>query len=157
MNEVLANPNGPEPDAEWIELANDSREPAELSGLFLEDGSGAVALPAVTMAGGAFALLVNEGFSASGSDVTPAPGTALIQVPSLGERGLSNAGERLVLVGREGVLSSFPAFAASHPGVSWARASLDADDGDPSSFGEQASPGASPGAPNQLAAAGEVP
>lgn len=150
LNEVLANPLGLEPDAEWLELANDSEVPVSLAGLWLEDSGGHVALPAAWLAPGELALLVSEGFRASGLDV-PVPAAArLLRVPSLGARGLSNGGEGLLLVGREGVLSRFPLLAAPHAGRSWARRALDSADDDAAAFGEHAGAGASPGAPNVL-------
>jgi hypothetical protein len=72
----------------------------------------------------------------------------VLELPSLGERGLANSGEALLLVGAEGVVSRFPALTAAHPGVSWARRTPDAPDDLTSSFAEQGRPGASPGKPN---------
>jgi hypothetical protein len=148
LNEVLANPVGQEPDAEWIELVNDSERPASLADAWLEDAAGHVRLPDATLAPGELALLVNEGFRASGLDVSVASGVRLLRVPSLGARGLSNGGEALLLVGREGVLSRFPLLAAAHAGRSIARRGLDDADDDPAAFAEHGAPGASPGALN---------
>lgn len=150
LNEVLANPLGLEPDAEWLELANDSEAPVSLAGLWLEDSGGHVALPAAWLAPGELALLVSERFRASGLDVPVPAAVRLLRVPSLGARGLSNGGEGLLLVGREGVLSRFPLLAAPHAGRSWARRTLDSADADAAAFGEHAGAGASPGAPNVL-------
>jgi hypothetical protein len=150
LNEVLANAQGPEPDAEWIELVNDSERPASLAGLWLEDSGGSVALPRVELAANEMVLLVAEAFRASGLDVPVPQGVRLLRLPSLGTRGLSNGGEALLLVGREGVVSRFPLLAAPHAGRSIARRSLDGADDDPAGFGEHAGQGASPGAPNVL-------
>lgn len=150
LNEVLANPLGPEPDAEWLELVNDSDEPASLSGLWLEDSSGHVQLPDALLAPGELALLVSESFRVSGLDVPVPAEVRLLRVPSLGARGLSNGGEALMLVGREGVLSRFPLLAAPRAGRSWARRALDSADDDAAAFVEHAGVGASPGAPNVL-------
>ena len=150
LNEVLANPLGPEPDAEWIELVNDSERPVSLAGLWLEDSGASVALPNHELAAGEVVLLVSEAFRASGLDVALPEGVRLMRVPSLGARGLSNGGEALLLVGREGVVSRFPLLATSHAGRSMARRSLDSADEDPAGFGEHAGQGASPGAPNVL-------
>lgn len=148
LNEVLANAVGPEPASEWIELVNDSERPASLEGLWLEDASGHVALPPEELAPGEFALLVGSGFQPSGLDV-PLPAAArLIELGSLGQRGLSNSGEPLMLVGASGVVSSFPALPAPHAGRSLARRTLDAPDDQSLSFCEHAGPGASPAAPN---------
>jgi hypothetical protein len=152
LNEVLANPAGPEPDAEWIELVNDSARVASLSGLWLEDSGGSVPLPNAELAPGEIALLVGEGFQASGLDVPLPDDVRRLVVTSLGARGLSNSGEALLLVGAEGVLSRFPMLAAPHAGHSIARRTLDAADDDGANFAEQAPPGASPGAPNSFEA-----
>lgn len=148
LNEVLANAAGPEPASEWVELVNDSERPASLAGLWLEDATGHVALPPQQLAPGEFALLVGSGFQPSGLDV-PLPAAArVIELGSLGQRGLSNSGEALMLVGPSGVVSRFPALAAPHAGRSLARRSFDAVDDQSLSFCEHAGPGASPAAPN---------
>ena len=148
LNEVLANPVGPEPDSEWLELVNDSERSASLSDLWLEDSGGHVQLPVGELAAGEIALVVNEGFRASSLDVPVPEGVRLLRVPSLGARGLSNGGEALLLVGPEGVISRFPALAATHVGRSLARRHLDGADDDPAGFAEHGGAGASPGAPN---------
>jgi hypothetical protein len=148
INEVLANALGSEPASEWVELVNDSDRAVSLGGLWLEDATGRVALPDVTLAGGAFALLVPRGSRPSALDVPFAPAATVIELPTLGERGLSNSGEPLTLAGPEGVVSSFPALAAKHAGKSLARRTLDAPDGAAESFAEHGGAGASPGAPN---------
>jgi hypothetical protein len=150
LNEVLANALGPEPDAEWIELVNDAARPVSLAGLWLEDSGGHVALPDVELAAGEIVLLVGEGFRPSGLDVPLPEDVRLLRLPSLGTRGLSNGGEALLLVGREGVVSRFPLLAAPHAGRSIARRALDSADDDPAAFDEHAGRGASPGAPNVL-------
>jgi hypothetical protein len=148
LNEVLANPVGPEPDAEWLELVNDSERPASLSDLWLEDSGGHVLLPDAELGPGEIALIVSERFRASGVDVPVPEGVRLLRVPSLGARGLANGGETLLLVGPEGVVSRFPSLAASHAGRSLARRTLDGSDDDPAGFAEQVTVGATPGAPN---------
>jgi len=150
LNEVLANPLGPEPDGEWLELVNDSERSTSLSGLWLEDSGGHVPLPDVVLSPGELVLLVSDGFRASGLDVPVPSDVRLLRVPSLGARGLANGGEALLLVGREGVVSRFPLLAAPHAGRSLARRSLDGADDDPAGFAEHAGAGASPGAPNVL-------
>ncbi|HKY37462.1 MAG TPA: hypothetical protein VJN18_16080 [Polyangiaceae bacterium] len=150
LNEVLANALGPEPDSEWIEVVNDSEHVAELSGVWLEDGGGRVPLPVEVLQGREIVLLVAASSRESSVDVTAAPRTRRLELPSLGERGLSNSGELLQLIGPEGVLSRFPMLPAPHAGRSLARRSLDTADDDPRSFGEHAPPGASPGALNSL-------
>lgn len=150
LSEVLANPLGPEPGSEWIELVNDSGQAVSLAGLWLEDTSGRAFLPETELAPRETVLLVNAGFRAQSLDVAIAPGVRRLELASLGARGLSNAGEALLLVGPEGVVSRFPAFGASRAGRSIARRSFDATDDDPSAFAEHGAPGASPGAANHF-------
>lgn len=148
LNEVLANPLGPEPDSEWIELINDADRAVSLADVWLEDGGGTAPLPEVELGPREIVLLVNDAFRPSGVDVAAADSVRLLRLAHLGARGLGNSGEALLLVGREGVLSRFPAIAAAHPGFSIARRSPVALDDDPQAFAEHAPPGASPGAPN---------
>jgi len=150
LNEVLANPLGPEPDAEWIELINDSTAFASLADVWLEDSGGHVELPDAELGPGEIALLVAESFRASALDVPLAEGVRLLRLASLGARGLGNGGEPLLLVGPEGVISRFPSLPAVHGGRSIARRTLDGADDDPRNFSEHGSPGASPGAPNSF-------
>lgn len=133
--EILANPRGPEPRQEFIELA-DPREggaPAEWPDLFLADRewpavAAALAagddppgdpLPAFQVAPGARVLVVAAGYDpADGEDPPPAPGTVLLRVDaSLGAGGLKNAGEPLTLYAWSGdppaLLASYGNFVAS--------------------------------------------
>jgi hypothetical protein len=150
LNEVLANPMGPEPQQEWIELYNDGTEPVALSGLKLFDTSGQSILPAASLAPGTFALLVREDYDpASGIDQPPASGTLLVRLPQLGKNGLGNAGEALRIETADGrVLSRFPAVAQPLGGTSAVRLEPTARDDDPSAFVLTQPSGASPGAPN---------
>ncbi len=150
LNEVLANPIGPESQGEWIELLNDSERATSLAGLWLEDAGGRAQLPSEQLGPGELALLVGDGFRASSLDVAVPSAVRLLRVPSLGTRGLSNGGEGLLLVGREGVLSRFPLVNAAHAGKSIARRTPDAADDDPAAFSEHGAPGASPGTPNSF-------
>lgn len=148
LSEVLANPLGPEPASEWVELVNDSAAAVSLSKLWLEDSGGRSFLPELALAPHETVLLVGAGFRPSSLDVPPGRDVRLLELSSLGLRGLANSGEALLLVGPEGVLSRFPAFAAAHAGRSVARRSFAATDDDPAAFAEHAAPGASPGAAN---------
>lgn len=150
LSEVLANPLGPEPASEWIEVVNDSDEPVELGGLWLEDATNRSFLPRELLAARESVLLVAAGFRPSALDVPIANGTRWLELTSLGARGLSNAGEALLLVGPGGVVARFPALAAPHAGRSLARRALDGSDDDPAAFAEHGGPGASPGAPNRF-------
>jgi hypothetical protein len=143
LNEVLANPNGPEPEQEWVELYNDGHAPAALAGYALLDAGGYSLLPSATLAPGAFALVVNEDYDAASEfDPPPVPGTLLVRVPKLGTHGLSNSGEPLELRDASGAtVSLFPAEPGPEPGRSVMRIEPEAPDGLASSFG------LSPGAP----------
>lgn len=151
LNEVLANPNGPEPAAEWVELYNAGAVPVNVAGMQLRDAGGTVELPEGRIPAGGYALLVREDFAPSPLDIAPAPDTLLIRVPVLAKSGLTNAGEPLWLLDAGGeLLSEFPAFAAPKGGISIARRRPDALASDTTAFGEHGAPGASPGAPNFL-------
>jgi hypothetical protein len=131
LNEVLANPLGPEPQQEWVELFNDGAVSAQLGGYVLEDIGGETLLPPVELAPGAYALLVNETFVEDDElDPAPAPGTLLLRVPKLGKGGLNNSGEPLKLRDSSGsVVSRFPAGPKVKPGKSVARVAPDSPDG----------------------------
>ncbi len=153
ISEVFANPNGPEPAAEWVELTNDGSESVDLSLFELRDQGGAVALPPYVLAPGAFALLARSDYEPdTGPDPKPFADTAIVRVKALGKNGLSNSGEALELVRADGVVvSRFPALPKPKPGVSVARRTPWTFDDDPAGFGLHAPPGASPGQANVVA------
>jgi hypothetical protein len=136
INEVLAHPLGPEPQQEWVELLNDGPAPAPLDGYTLLVGGHATPLPSATLAPGAFALVVRQGFDASGGpDVPPAPGTLLLQVPHIGKSGLSDDGVDLALADGNGTtVSSFPAKPKPKQGSSVGRLTPASPDTLPASF-----------------------
>jgi hypothetical protein len=123
LNEVFANPIGPEPAQEWVEIVNDGAVPAELGGYVLVDVGGETPLPSVTLAPGGFALIVNEAFVEDNDyDPKPASSAQILRVPELGHAGLSNAGEPLTLRDAGGVaVSRFPSGPSSKAGMSVAR------------------------------------
>lgn len=153
INEVLANPLGPEPTEEWVELVNDGTTAVDLHGWVLSDLGGATPLPSYVLPPHAFALVVRNDFVRDdGLDVPPPDGLALLHVPSIGSHGLSNAGEPLELTDPSGsVVSRFPAVPKPRAGISVARRYPWSLDDDPRSFGLSGGKGASPGGPNQLA------
>ncbi|HEY3499162.1 MAG TPA: lamin tail domain-containing protein [Polyangiaceae bacterium] len=153
INEVLADPAGAETSSEWIELLNDGTAPVELAGFELVDSGGTFALPPGSVAPGELVVLVGARFAPDSElDVPLLPGTRTFVLDSLGKSGLANAGELLRLVNAEGaVVSRWPSSPAPGPGQSLARRAPDAPDGEGASFGAHAQPGASPGAPNELA------
>ncbi|HEY3236916.1 MAG TPA: lamin tail domain-containing protein [Polyangiaceae bacterium] len=152
LNEVLANPAGPEPAQEWVELVNDGLKPVSLGGWLLEDTGGSAALPDFELLPQSFVLIVGQDYAADGVyDLPPADGVAILRVPKLAKNGLSNLGEPLALREPSGtVVSRFPALAAPKSGVSAARRYPWSQDDDPSAFALHAAPGASPGAPNAV-------
>lgn len=145
LSEVLANPLGPEPASEWVEVVNDGSSALSLAGFVFEDSKIAVPLPAAELVPGEYALLVRDDFTPGGSDVAPLAGTQLVRLPELGSGGLSNSGEAVFLATSAGVvISSFPPL-APRAGDSAARAYPWSPDGAASSF-TTGTP--TPGAPN---------
>jgi hypothetical protein len=109
VTEVLANPKGPEPAQEYVELRNLGDADLTLAGLRIEDSKGGDDLPAETLAAGAYALVVASGYDpAQGADPAPRAGTLLLRVDSrIGADGLSNGGEAVKLVLGDAVVSSY--------------------------------------------------
>lgn len=136
LNEILANPLGPEPRQEWVEILNDGAMPAELGGHVLIDVGGETILPAATLPPGAFALIVNQAFvDADGVDPAPEPGSFVVRVPKLGHNGLSNDGEPLALQDPNGVvISRSPVGPKTKAGISLARLTPAAPDAEEGSF-----------------------
>jgi hypothetical protein len=152
INEVYADPVGPEPDQEWVEIVNDGAAAVDTSGFVLDDGHAPTPLPSIVLDPGAFGLVVGSGFVTNdGVDPAPASGTPLLRVSRIG-KGLSNTGTALTLRDASGaVLSRFPASPRPKTGVSVGRVAPAALDDDPSAFALDAVGGATPGAPNRSA------
>ncbi len=149
INEVYANPIGPEPAQEWVELYNDGSVAASLEGMKITDIGGEATLPNATLPPSGFALIVSDAFAVDGEwDVKPPADALIVRVPKLGKGGLSNEGEPLHLLDAKGALvGRFSAVPKPKPGVSVVRVSPEAPDGSPSSFALSAD-GASPAASN---------
>jgi hypothetical protein len=109
ITEVLANPAGPEPQQEYVELRNLGDTDVPLDGLRLQDSKGGDDLPAETLAAGGYGLVVTASYDpAEGSDPAPRAGTLLVRVDTrIGADGLSNAGEAVQLVAGDAVVSSY--------------------------------------------------
>ena len=113
ITEVLANPAGPEPGQEFVEVRNLGDADVALAGLRLEDAKGADVLPDATLAPGGYALVVPSSFDPQSTrDVAPRAGTLMVTVDArLGSDGLSNAGEvvrlRMPGTGTEPIVSSY--------------------------------------------------
>jgi len=152
INEAMADPSGPEPAEEWVELHNAGEGAAEMTGWTLRDQGSQVEIPPTRLEPGAFVLLVRGNYVGGvAADVLPAPGTALIRLSQLGKGGLLNSGESLSLVDALGqVVSTFPALSSGREGVSLARRNSLVLDGDSSGFASHGFPGSSPGEPNAV-------
>jgi hypothetical protein len=109
ITEVLANPAGPEPAQEFVELRNLGADPVSLEGLSVGDSRGADALPAELLGPGAYALVVTSAYDPTGmTDPAPRAGTLLLRVDGrLGTDGLSNGGEVTRLLRGDAVVSSY--------------------------------------------------
>lgn len=147
LTEILTNPLGPEPAAEWVEIMNIGRAPLSLAGYALEDAETERPLPPVVLEAGAVGLLVGPDFVvASAGDVVPSARAVPIVLDDSGD-GLTNAGESVRLRAPSGeVISEIPAHSGT-AGRSFARRHLLAPDW-PTSFGHHGPPGASPGGSN---------
>ncbi len=128
ISEVCADPHGPEPRQEWVELLNFGVVPVSLAGTALADRAdqhGDVISSALALPPGARALLVADGFDPRHPDDPDVPdGTPLIRVgASLASGGLSNAGEPLFLRDAHGRrLASVPALPSEGAGLCARRA-----------------------------------
>jgi len=136
INEVLANPLGPEPAQEWVELYNDGLAAADLGGYVLVDIGGETELPSAVLQPGGYALVVNEAFLEDDElDPPTSPNALLVRVSKLGKSGLGNGGEPLRLEDAAGVVvSRSPAAPVPKPGMSLARVSPRSPDGLPGAF-----------------------
>lgn len=144
VSEVLANPLGPEPDGEWVELVNVGQVTVALEDYRLRDGGGEQPLPGVDLEPGAYAVLVHAG--AALPEGLP-PDAVVVPLDTLGTNGLSNAGEPVSLVdgGSGAVVSTLPATPKPKEGKSVARSDLLSGDDDPGAFAVGVP---TPGAPN---------
>lgn len=127
LAEVLANPRGPEPTQEFVELVDlrSDGPPLALSGLRLVDGppdaldlAAGDPLPTVTSLPGQRHVVVPAGFDpAEGSDPAPPPGASLVRTDaSLARGGLKNSpGEAVALVWGTG--PNGPVLLDSHGGA----------------------------------------
>jgi hypothetical protein len=112
ITEVLANPAGPEPAQEYVEIRNLGADAVSLDGLQIDDSKGSDLLPAETLAGGAYALIVTSAYDPlAGGDPAPRAGTLLVPVDTrIGSDGLSNGGEVVRLMLGDVVVSSYGGF-----------------------------------------------
>lgn len=127
--EVRADPLGPEPAQEYVEVLNYGDVPITLDGFTLSDRADREGdLLAGALAPGERALIVSARFDPDDPSDTPVPpGVRLIRVDAaLGSGGLTNAGEPLFLRDADGRrLSAAPAMAPDRPGTCVARSGPD--------------------------------
>ena len=146
LNEVLADPLGAEPEAEWVEILNAGTKAGSLEFLEIWDSGGGSVLPDVVLEPGQYGLIVREDFSL-GPDELPSAESKRVEVRSIGQNGLRNSGEVVSLRDTNGnILSSIVARSTAE-GVSLSRRDPWASDDD-SGFLKSAEPDSTPGAPN---------
>jgi hypothetical protein len=151
ISEVRADPEGREPDQEYVELLNYGARPQSLRGIALADApddAGMTLAQDALLAPGARALLVADTFTTdSALDVPPAVGTQLLRLgKTLTRGGLSNAGEALYLRDADGHrLSASPASPLPRPGLCTVRSSDDPRTGAEGSFVYDPNGGCTPG------------
>jgi len=157
IDEVRADPEGPEPDQEYVELWNRGDDPVPLAGLFLADapddegdplGDDAPVLPPDGRA-----LVVADTFDpAHPADPPVPPGVPLVRIgSSLASSGLSNGGEPLFLRDFERRrLSASPRAPAPRPGRCLIRVADDPRTGAEAAFALTDEGGCTPGAPSPL-------
>lgn len=151
ISEVRADPRGPEPQQEYVEVHNAGATPIDLRGFSLSDRpdrEGDVVSGPARLPPGARALLVADGFDPGHPDDPPVPaGVPLIRIgASLASGGLTNAGEALFLRDPEGRrVSAAPATPAPRSGVCIVRAVGDLRTGADGSFAYDATGGCTPG------------
>jgi hypothetical protein len=150
VTEVLADPTGPEPAQEFVELANLDEARVDLTGWRLEDEAGGGPLPDGTILDpGAVALLVPDDYDPNGAG-DPAASRDAVLVPmgrSLGTQGLRNSGEAVRLIDRSGaVVSLAPGDLGDlGAGVSAVRVPPESPEADPAAWVSSADGGPTPG------------
>jgi hypothetical protein len=112
ITEVLANPNGPEPDQEMVEILNASDGAVDLAGWSISDRLDDLGdeLPETELPAKSFGVIVGSGYDPSqGEDPGPDPGATMVRLESsIASNGLSNSGEPVFLFDSDGrLVSSF--------------------------------------------------
>jgi len=151
VSEVLADPHGPEPQQEFVELVNYGAHAIDLLGFSLDDRLDMLGEPiarSVELAAGARALLVPDAYDATETrDVRPPPGALLVRVgAALASAGLRNAGEALFLrdaLGRR--ISAAPGALRPRPGVCAVRVGEDMRSGEDAAFEHDPQASCTPG------------
>jgi hypothetical protein len=141
ITEVRADPIGPEPAQEYVEVVNSGAVPLDLLGFRLADHpdrEGDLITSSLRIPAGARALIVASGFDATHPDDVPVPdGVPLLRVDaSLGSGGLTNRGEPLFLRDPEGRRVSAAPSRTVAAGGCLVRVSDDLRTGDEAAFEE---------------------
>ncbi len=140
IREARIDPLGREPTQEYVELSNDDDHAIDLAGFRLADGLDREGdeLPSFVLSPGARVLVVASAFDADdpSGDAPIPPGAALLRIgTSLGESGLTNAGEPLVLRDPGGARLSFvPAMPSPGGGACLARIGDDPRSDEPADY-----------------------
>ncbi|MDH5491174.1 MAG: lamin tail domain-containing protein, partial [Myxococcales bacterium] len=155
ITEVRADPSGPEPRQEYVEVVNSGPLPLSLEAFSITDDPlrAGDPLPAsAPLPSGARALLVADAFEPDHPDDDLVPeGVPLIRVGrALGSGGLSAVGEPVLLRDAEGRrLSGAPARPSAGPGRCLVRTSEDGRRMDAQAFAWDAAGGCTPGLPDR--------
>jgi hypothetical protein len=153
VTEVYADPAGPEPAQEFVEIVNLGSEAIDLSGWMIddEDDANGDLLPDGTLLDpGQAALLVAPAFDAAcADDPAPAPGTLIVYLgSSIGSNGLKNTeAETIELYDASGTLVSGYGGGMGKPaaGVSAFRLRAELPDADPWAWAKGSAGSATPG------------
>ncbi|MFO8070314.1 MAG: lamin tail domain-containing protein [Polyangia bacterium] len=153
LTEVLADPQGPEPDQEFVELVNLGDQQLDIGGWMIDDNGDADGdeIPAgVALPPGGVALLVDPDYdSQCPDDPQPDPAAQIIRLDSsIGSNGLKNSeAESVELYDADGLLvSAYPGGGGSpSEGVSRQRVTAEAPDSDPLAWHEDPETGSTPG------------
>jgi len=154
ITEVLADPHGPEPRQEYVEVHNGGATPLDLLGFALADRAdhpGDVITRSFVVPAGGRALVVSDAFDPDdGVDVPVPPGVVLVRIgSSIASGGLSNGGEPLFLRDPEGRrVSAAPSTPAPRRGVCLVRIAADGRTGAVGTFAYDPDDTCTPGLPN---------
>lgn len=149
--ELRADPLGPEPAQEFVELLNYGTRPVQLQGCALGDRLDAPGTPISTEAWlqpATRALLVADGFDPQAAgDVQPPAGALLVRVgKSLASGGLRNSGEALYLRAPDGTrISAAPSTPTPRAGRCVVRIGDDPRSGAAGTFDDAGDEGCTPG------------
>ncbi len=158
LTEILADPLGPEPAQEFIEIANIGIETADISGWMIDDNgdtNGDLIPEGTYLQSGQVAILVSPEFDMNAAaDPSPHPEALVIILDSaLGSNGLKNsAAESIELYNREGRLQSSYSGEIGTPkeGVSVIRRAAELPEGVPGAYVPAPNGSSSPGVVSRL-------